>query len=79
MRHVIVYTQPGCSACHAQKEWMRSQGLAYEDRNIAEHQGRAGDLQHLGSHATPTTVVETDAEREVVIGFDRGRLQHLLG
>lgn len=33
------------------------------------------ELQRLGYRATPVTVID----EEVVIGFDRGRLERLLG
>ena len=37
------------------------------------------ELVGLGSHSAPTTVVESDAGRDVLIGFDRRRLRRWLG
>lgn len=36
------------------------------------------EIVAAGAHATPATFVELDAGREVVIGFDRARLQRIL-
>jgi len=76
---VIVYSQPGCGACRAEKDWLSQQGVAFEDRDIRAKPEWLQEIRVLGSQATPTTVVETEWGREVVIGFDRALLSKLLG
>lgn len=75
---VIVYSQPTCPPCRAEKAWFESQGVAFEDRDVTADPRWLQELVALGSQSTPTTVVESDGSREVVIGFDRTRLRALL-
>lgn len=79
MAKVIVYSQPTCGPCNAEKAWFDAEGIAYEDRNVHASQDWLRELVALGSQSTPTTVVESEDGRDVVIGFDRNRLRALLG
>ena len=45
------------------------------DKNIREDKGAFEELQKMGYRATPVTVIDG----EVVVGFDRGKLERLLG
>ena len=45
------------------------------DKNIQEDRAAMEELLKLGYRATPVTVIDG----EVVVGFDRGKLERLLG
>ncbi len=45
------------------------------DRNIREDPAALEELQKLGYRATPVTVIGG----EIVVGFDRGQIERLLG
>lgn len=45
------------------------------DKNIRDDPAALAELQKLGYRATPVTVIDG----EVVVGFDRGKLERLLG
>jgi glutaredoxin 3 len=45
------------------------------DKNIQADQSAFDELLKLGYRATPVTVIDG----EVVVGFDRGKLERLLG
>ncbi len=73
-QQVIVYTQPGCGPCAAEKEFLAKHGIDFEERDIRENPEYVRELLELGAQATPTTLVgET-----VVMGFDRAKLSELL-
>lgn len=44
-------------------------------KNILEDEQALEELQKLGFRATPVTVIDG----EVIVGFDRGRIEQLLG
>ena len=48
---------------------------------MAEDEGAMAELERMGTMTTPVTVVYGGAaeENEVVIGFDRARLERVLG
>jgi glutaredoxin 3 len=58
------------------KEFLSSHGIAFTAKNVAEDARARGELvDRTGRMAVPVIVVDD----EVVVGFDRGRLQRLLG
>lgn len=58
--------------------WLSQHGIAFEERDITQKQGWMDELMALGASATPTTVVEWDEQREVIVGFDQTKLAALL-
>lgn len=57
------------------KEFLSEHGVAFKDFNVAEDpQALESLVATTGRQATPVVVVGG----EVVVGFDRGRLQRLL-
>jgi glutaredoxin len=75
MARVIVYSQPTCAACVAEKAWLRQAGIDFEERDVRASRAWLMQLLALGSRATPTTVVEGASGRRVVVGFDRAQLR----
>ncbi|PID31484.1 NrdH-redoxin [Candidatus Saccharibacteria bacterium] len=74
---VIIYSTPWCAFCRTEKEWFDSLGVHYTVRDIEEDEGAKDELlakldnQFQG---VPTT----DIGGEMVIGFDRPKLQAAL-
>ena len=57
------------------KEFLSAHGIAFTEHNVAEEPGALEALlATTGRRATPVVVVGD----EIVVGFDRGRLQRLL-
>ena len=57
------------------KEFLSDHEIAFTDRNVAEDPAALEALRSTtGEQATPVVVIGDD----VVVGFDRGRLQRLL-
>lgn len=57
------------------KEFLSQKGVTFTERDIATDEGAMQDLAELGYLTTPVTVIDG----EIVIGFDRRRLEQLLG
>lgn len=49
--------------------------IRFTAKNIREDPAALAELQQLGYRATPVTIIDG----EVVVGFDRGKLERLLG
>ena len=60
--------------CAKVKEFLSQNKVEYTDRNIADDESALAELENLGYMTTPVTVVDG----EVVIGFDRAKLEKLL-
>lgn len=61
--------------CDREKEFLSQKGIAFVDRDVQADPTALAELRRLGYQATPVTVIDG----EVVVGFDRGRLERLLG
>jgi len=61
--------------CHRTQEFLAAQGIKFENRDITTDPHAFEDLQKLGYMTTPVTVIDG----EVVVGFDRNKLERLLG
>ena len=58
------------------KEFLSHHKIPFVDRNVVEDPKAMDELvEKIGRRATPVIVVDG----EVVVGFDRGKLQRLLG
>jgi glutaredoxin 3 len=58
----------------SEREFLSQNKIEYTDRNIAADETALADLEKLSYLTTPVTVVDG----EVVIGFDRAKLERLL-
>lgn len=75
MLPVIVYTQPSCYSCTAAKQYLDTQNVGYQERDVRTDPEFLRELlEDLGSNTTPTLVIgET-----VIVGFDREKIQSAL-
>ena len=62
--------------CKKTEEFPRAKGVEFATRDIAEDEEALAKLERMGVMATPATVIGGD---EVVVGFDRKKLEQLLG
>jgi glutaredoxin 3 len=61
--------------CGKVKEFLSQNGVEFTERNIAADETSLQELEKLGYMTTPVTWIDG----QVVVGFDRDRLQDLLG
>lgn len=61
--------------CGKVKEFLSQKKIEFVDRNIAADESALAELERLGYMTTPVTVIDG----EVVVGFDRNKLERLLG
>ncbi len=61
--------------CGQVKEFLSQRNIAYTDRDVTRDEAAVGELQKLGFMTTPVTVIDG----QTVVGFDRARLDQLLG
>jgi glutaredoxin len=60
--------------CAKVKEFLSQNKIEFTDRNIAADQVALDELEKLGYMTTPVTVIDG----QVVVGFDRDKLEKLL-
>jgi glutaredoxin len=60
--------------CERLKEFLRQQGIAFEDKDITTDPQALEELTARGFSATPVTVIDGEA----VVGFNRPKLEQLV-
>ena len=60
--------------CGRVKEFLSQKGVPFVERDVAQDEAALFELEQLGVFTTPVTTIDDD----VVIGFDRERLNALL-
>jgi glutaredoxin 3 len=72
--NVTVYTTPTCPYCKMVKDFLSQKGISFEERDVARNPSYAQELVNsTGQMGVPVTVIDG----QVVVGFDRGRLEQL--
>jgi len=61
--------------CRKTEEFLRARGVEYVTMNVAGDEKAFAELEQMGTMATPVTVIGGE---EIVVGFDRKKLQRLL-
>jgi glutaredoxin 3 len=73
MKDVVVYTSNTCTYCGQAKEYLKENGVAYEERNIKEPTFRK-ELMAMGFMSVPVIKIG----EETVLGFDKEKIDSLL-
>ena len=72
---VKVYSTQTCPYCHKAKDYLSSLGVSFTDIDVASNPALAEEMVKLsGQMGVP--VISIDGE--VVVGFDKGRIDSLL-
>ena len=75
-KEVIVYTTPTCPYCHQVKDYLQHKGVEFSELNVAANlEARNTMVQKSGQLGVP--VIEIDGQ--TVVGFNRAKLEELLG
>jgi len=62
--------------CHRTEKFLREKGLEFTARDVTKDGEALAEVQRIGATGTPVIVIDGE---EVVFGFDRKRLEELLG
>jgi len=73
---VIVFSTLSCSFCNMAKKYFREKGIKFRDVDVSRDQAAARDmLRRSGQSGVPVI----DIGGKIIIGFDRPRINKLLG
>lgn len=74
---VIIYSTTWCAFCKTEKQWLDSLGVGYTEKNVEEDEEANKELlEKLGGNFQGVPV--TDIGGEMILGFDRPRLNAAL-
>lgn len=73
---VTVYTSPTCVWCGRLKDYLRRRSVAFREVDVARDPAQA---EKLVARSGQMGVPQTDVDGTIVVGFDKARLDDLLG
>ena len=75
MKKVVVYTSNTWPHCHTAKEYLSNNNVSFEERNIQEDPNARKELVKRRVMGVPAIQIE----EEMIVGFDKDRIDDLLG
>jgi glutaredoxin len=79
MKKVIIYSQETCPPCHAEKLWLKENGIEFEEKDIRKNDQYLQELIELGASATPVTIIKDEDSEEFILGFDQEKFAEIFG
>lgn len=74
MKNVVIFTSNTWPHCHTAKEYLSQKGVDFEEKNIQEDPEARKILMQKKIMGVPAIFVDD----EVVVGFDKNKLEELL-
>ncbi|MCD4735648.1 MAG: thioredoxin family protein [Bacteroidales bacterium] len=74
-KSVTVYTTPACSWCKTIKTHLKNHGIRYREVDVSRNQNAAEEMQRKSGQMG---VPQTDIGGEIVVGFDKQKINRLL-
>ena len=74
-KNVVVFSSNSCGYCTMAKEYLTEKGVAFTERNVSSDIEARKELMSKGFMGVPVIYVED----EVIQGFDKAKLDALLG
>ncbi len=71
-----IYSTPACPHCKAAKNYFKSLGISFEDVDVSKDQREAEKMVQK-THQYGVPVIELG--NQIVIGFDRNKIDRILG
>lgn len=73
---ITIYSTTWCAFCKTEKQWLDHLGIPYISKNIEEDEAAHAELMSkLGGTSNFQGVPVTDVAGDIVLGFDRPKLQ----
>ena len=73
---VTVYSTPTCVYCSLAKQFLKEKGVAFTEYDVSADESKAEEMmERSGQLGVPVI----DVDGRIIVGFDRGALEHALG
>lgn len=72
---VTIYTTPTCAFCHAAKEWMKQNNVAFNEVDVSRDPNGVKKLIDLSGQLGVPVI---DVDGSIIVGFNRPTLESTL-
>lgn len=74
MKNIIVYTSSTCPYCTAAKDYLKSLGQEYTEKNVSTDAEARKELMKMGYMGVPVIIIDGNE----MVGFDKEKISELL-
>lgn len=76
---IKVYSIPTCPFCKKTKEFLKENGIEFEDVNVMEDEkGREEVVKKTGQTKVPVIEIDKSGEYVIIVGFEKEKLEQVL-
>lgn len=76
---IKIYSTPACPHCVTAKEYLKENNIDFEEVNVAIDQKAAEEMiQKTGQMGVPVIIVEEEGKEEIILGFDREKIDQII-
>jgi len=81
MPKIKIYSTPACVYCKMLKDYLKEKKIDFENIDVSTNQQAGKEMvAKSGQMGVPVTIITTDDNKEeVIVGFDKGKINKLLG
>lgn len=78
---VTIYSTTTCPYCKMLKEYLDQKGIEYKEKLVDQDDAAREEMVNIsgGFLGVPYTVIKKDGKEEKIVGFDKGKLNSVLG
>jgi glutaredoxin 3 len=79
---IIIYSTTTCPYCKTLKDYLKEKGISYTEKLVDTNEAAKSEMlaSSKGFLGVPYIVITMDdGKKETVLGFDKGKLDSLLG
>jgi glutaredoxin 3 len=80
MKSIKIFSTKTCAFCHAEKEYLKSKSIAYQEILVDEDPSQVSVLlEKSGTMGVPFTIItDENGDEESFLGFDKKKLDAIL-
>lgn len=78
---VTVYTTTTCPYCKMLKSYLKEKNVEYTEKLVDQDDAARDEMAEVsgGFMGVPFTVIKKNGETEMIVGFDKGKVNSVLG
>jgi len=78
---IIIYSTATCPYCKMLKEYLDEKNIKYQEKHVDQDDVAKEEMmkESGGFLGVPFTVITKDGENQTVVGFDKNRINTILG
>jgi len=78
---ITIYSTTTCPYCKMLKDYLGEKNISFEEKIIDQDDSAREEMMKIsnGFQGVPFVVVEKDGKKETILGFDKGKINKILG